>query len=166
MAGNDRFPVGNRAWLGAGMMAAGLGAAVASGCGLATATAEETAGSAGTPRSTAEATQPRTSPMAARTAPTSAVRGPRTVLRGRTAAGAPLPVVRVEAVAERVADAADTSTDTGDGLIVDVHPDPESALCDGPQALLGTELRELASAVRRLPPVLGRVDASERVRKG
>ena len=51
-----------------------------------------------------------------------------------------------------------------DGLIVDVHPDPESALCDGPQALLGTELRELASAVRRLPPVLGRVDASERIR--
>ena len=53
-----------------------------------------------------------------------------------------------------------------DGVIVDVHPDPESALCDGPQALLGTELRELASAVRRLPPVLGRVDASERVREG
>lgn len=123
MAGNDRFPVGNRAWLGAGMMAAGLGAAVASGCGLATATAEETAGSAGAPRSTAEATQPRTSPMTARTAPTSAVRGPRTVLRGRTAAGAPLPMVRVEAVTERVADAAGTSTDTGDGLIVDVSID-------------------------------------------
>ena len=51
-----------------------------------------------------------------------------------------------------------------DGVIVDVHPDPETALCDGPQALLGTELRELASAVRRLPPVLGRVDASERIR--
>ena len=25
-----------------------------------------------------------------------------------------------------------------DGVIVDVHPDPEAALCDGPQALLGT----------------------------
>ena len=52
-----------------------------------------------------------------------------------------------------------------DGVIVDVHPDPESALCDGPQALLGTELRELASAVRRLPAAVGRVDASERVRE-
>ena len=51
------------------------------------------------------------------------------------------------------------------GVIVDVHPDPESALCDGPQALLGTELRELASAVRRLPAAVGRVDASERVRE-
>lgn len=47
-----------------------------------------------------------------------------------------------------------------DGIIVDVHPKPEMALCDGPQALLGTELRELAQAVRRLPGVVGRVDAS------
>ncbi|KRF17986.1 3-deoxy-7-phosphoheptulonate synthase [Nocardioides sp. Soil797] len=47
-----------------------------------------------------------------------------------------------------------------DGIIVDVHPKPETALCDGPQALLGTELRELAQAVRRLPGVVGRVDAS------
>jgi 3-deoxy-7-phosphoheptulonate synthase len=44
-----------------------------------------------------------------------------------------------------------------------VHPDPESALCDGPQALLGQELRALAQAVRQLPPVVGRVDASTRV---
>jgi 3-deoxy-7-phosphoheptulonate synthase len=51
-----------------------------------------------------------------------------------------------------------------DGVIVDVHPTPETALCDGPQALLGTELRELAQAVRRLPPMVGRVDASERIR--
>ncbi|MFL6061127.1 MAG: 3-deoxy-7-phosphoheptulonate synthase [Marmoricola sp.] len=51
-----------------------------------------------------------------------------------------------------------------DGVIVDVHPDPENALCDGPQALLGTELRELAQAVRQMPPVVGRVDAGERVR--
>jgi 3-deoxy-7-phosphoheptulonate synthase len=47
-----------------------------------------------------------------------------------------------------------------DGVIVDVHPDPESALCDGPQALLGAELRALAQAVRQLPPAVGRVDAS------
>jgi 3-deoxy-7-phosphoheptulonate synthase len=43
-----------------------------------------------------------------------------------------------------------------DGIIVDVHPDPENALCDGPQAVLGSELRALAQAVRQLPPVLGR----------
>ena len=49
-----------------------------------------------------------------------------------------------------------------DGVIVDVHPDPETALCDGPQALLGSDLRTLAQAVRQLPPALGRVDAGER----
>jgi 3-deoxy-7-phosphoheptulonate synthase len=43
-----------------------------------------------------------------------------------------------------------------DGIIVDVHPDPENALCDGPQAVFGSELRALAKAVRQLPPVLGR----------
>ncbi|MGA9746025.1 MAG: 3-deoxy-7-phosphoheptulonate synthase [Nocardioides sp.] len=47
-----------------------------------------------------------------------------------------------------------------DGVIIDVHPDPETALCDGPQALLGSELRALAQAVRQLPPAVGRVDAS------
>jgi len=52
-----------------------------------------------------------------------------------------------------------------DGVIVDVHPDPESALCDGPQALMGSDLRELASAVRRLPPVVGRADAATLVRR-
>jgi 3-deoxy-7-phosphoheptulonate synthase len=51
-----------------------------------------------------------------------------------------------------------------DGIIVDVHPSPETALCDGPQALLGTELRELAQALRRLPQLLGRADARELVR--
>ncbi|CAM3527039.1 3-deoxy-7-phosphoheptulonate synthase [Nocardioides dubius] len=51
-----------------------------------------------------------------------------------------------------------------DGVIVDVHPNPETALCDGPQALLGTELRELAQAVRRLPPMVDRVDARELIR--
>ena len=43
-----------------------------------------------------------------------------------------------------------------DGIIVDVHPSPEDALCDGPQALVGQELRELAQAVRTLPALLGR----------
>jgi 3-deoxy-7-phosphoheptulonate synthase len=43
-----------------------------------------------------------------------------------------------------------------DGVIVDVHPRPEDALCDGQQALAGGDLRSLASAVRQLPPILGR----------
>lgn len=43
-----------------------------------------------------------------------------------------------------------------DGVIVDVHPTPETALCDGPQALTGAELRDLAQAVRRLPELVGR----------
>ena len=51
-----------------------------------------------------------------------------------------------------------------DGVIVDVHPEPEHALCDGPQALLGNELRALAQAVRQLPAAVGRVDASSLTR--
>ena len=51
-----------------------------------------------------------------------------------------------------------------DGVLVDVHPHPELALCDGPQALVGSDLRELAAAVRKIPPLLGRVDAGDRVR--
>lgn len=35
-----------------------------------------------------------------------------------------------------------------DGVMVDVHPHPERALCDGPQALFGPELDQLAAAVR------------------
>ena len=38
-----------------------------------------------------------------------------------------------------------------DGIIVDVHPHPETALCDGPQALIESDLRELASVAA--PPV-------------
>lgn len=43
-----------------------------------------------------------------------------------------------------------------DGLIVDVHPHPETALCDGPQALMSEDLVELEAAVRGLAPVMGR----------
>jgi 3-deoxy-7-phosphoheptulonate synthase len=49
-----------------------------------------------------------------------------------------------------------------DGIIVDVHPSPEDALCDGPQALVDGDLRELAAAVRTLPPLLGRSPAVPR----
>ena len=43
-----------------------------------------------------------------------------------------------------------------DAVIVDVHPDPQAALCDGPQALYGDDLDELAAACRDLPPAVGR----------
>lgn len=43
-----------------------------------------------------------------------------------------------------------------DGVIVDVHPHPETALCDGAQALVDGDVRELARLVRELPPVFGR----------
>lgn len=43
-----------------------------------------------------------------------------------------------------------------DAVMVDVHPHPEAALCDGPQALTSVELDELAAATRDLPPLLGR----------
>jgi 3-deoxy-7-phosphoheptulonate synthase len=43
-----------------------------------------------------------------------------------------------------------------DAIIVDVHPHPELALCDGPQALVDDDLAQLAIAVRDLPPLLGR----------
>ncbi|HEV2890115.1 MAG TPA: 3-deoxy-7-phosphoheptulonate synthase [Frankiaceae bacterium] len=47
-----------------------------------------------------------------------------------------------------------------DGVIVDVHPQPETALCDGPQALMDPDLAELAEAMRTLPPLLGRRPAT------
>jgi len=43
-----------------------------------------------------------------------------------------------------------------DAVMVDVHADPTAALCDGPQALYGGALDELARACRELPPMLGR----------
>src|SRR3984885_5952268 len=43
-----------------------------------------------------------------------------------------------------------------DGIIVDVHPHPEAALCDGPQALVESDLRELASVAAHLSPLVGR----------
>lgn len=47
-----------------------------------------------------------------------------------------------------------------DGVMVDVHPHPESALCDGAQALFGELLTELAKAVTTMPPLLGRTSAA------
>ena len=47
-----------------------------------------------------------------------------------------------------------------DGIIVDVHPHPEAALCDGPQALVDADLVELAEAVRTLGAAMGRTAAA------
>jgi 3-deoxy-7-phosphoheptulonate synthase len=43
-----------------------------------------------------------------------------------------------------------------DAVMVDLHPEPGTALCDGPQALVDVDMAALASAVRDLPPLLGR----------
>src|SRR5215471_9877765 len=43
-----------------------------------------------------------------------------------------------------------------DGVIVDVHPDPAQALCDGDQALADKDIGELAHVMRSFPPLLGR----------
>jgi 3-deoxy-7-phosphoheptulonate synthase len=47
-----------------------------------------------------------------------------------------------------------------DGIIVDVHPTPEQALCDGPQALVDADLGELAQVMRDFPPLLGKTAAN------
>lgn len=43
-----------------------------------------------------------------------------------------------------------------DGVIIDVHPDPRSALCDGPQALTAPDLADLTSQVSALAAAVGR----------
>jgi len=43
-----------------------------------------------------------------------------------------------------------------DGIIVDVHPNPAAALCDGPQALLTEVLAELTASMTALAPIAGR----------
>jgi 3-deoxy-7-phosphoheptulonate synthase len=43
-----------------------------------------------------------------------------------------------------------------DGIIVDVHPQPAAAMCDGDQALTGDDIRELGQLAATLPHLLGR----------
>ncbi len=43
-----------------------------------------------------------------------------------------------------------------DGIIVDVHPDPAMAMCDGDQALMDDDVRELGIAVSELTKMMGR----------
>jgi len=43
-----------------------------------------------------------------------------------------------------------------DGLIIEIHPRPDEALCDGPQALTPEMLKILFDKVRKIAPVVGR----------
>ncbi|MYZ14404.1 3-deoxy-7-phosphoheptulonate synthase, partial [Streptomyces sp. SID337] len=43
-----------------------------------------------------------------------------------------------------------------DGVMIDVHPEPGTALCDGDQALTRAEIDEVAHAVEALTPLMGR----------
>jgi 3-deoxy-D-arabino-heptulosonate 7-phosphate (DAHP) synthase len=43
-----------------------------------------------------------------------------------------------------------------DGIMIDVHADPPSARCDGPQALLPDEVIELGARLRELARWTGR----------
>jgi 3-deoxy-7-phosphoheptulonate synthase len=49
-----------------------------------------------------------------------------------------------------------------DGLIIDVHPQPDVALCDGPQALVEEDLQVLAHTMERLTRFMGREQPRQR----
>lgn len=44
-----------------------------------------------------------------------------------------------------------------DGLLIDVHPEPKTALCDGDQALPESDIWEIADVVANMPPLMGRM---------
>jgi 3-deoxy-7-phosphoheptulonate synthase len=43
-----------------------------------------------------------------------------------------------------------------DGIIVESHPEPEQALCDGPQQIPTAEFGEFAREVREVAELLGK----------
>ncbi len=47
-----------------------------------------------------------------------------------------------------------------DGIIVEVHPNPDEALCDGPQALLADDFAAYAAAVERAAALAGKVPST------
>ncbi len=53
-----------------------------------------------------------------------------------------------------------------DGVIIEVHPDPDEALSDGPQSLTPAMFTELMAEVLRLAPALGRTVARPAVAAG
>ncbi|HXA52382.1 MAG TPA: hypothetical protein VNV86_18825, partial [Candidatus Acidoferrum sp.] len=44
----------------------------------------------------------------------------------------------------------------GDGLLLEVHPDPERALSDGAQSLFPEQFEELMGQLRLIAPAVGR----------
>jgi 3-deoxy-7-phosphoheptulonate synthase len=44
-----------------------------------------------------------------------------------------------------------------DGLLIDVHPQPKTALCDGDQALPESDIREIADIIASMSPLMGRM---------
>ena len=46
-----------------------------------------------------------------------------------------------------------------DGLIVEVHPSPETALCDGPQALYAAGFAAWVADVKRCVDLMGKIMA-------
>ena len=50
-----------------------------------------------------------------------------------------------------------TALSSADGLIVEVHPAPEHALCDGPQALHADTFGAWAADVMRCVDLMGKV---------
>ena len=53
-----------------------------------------------------------------------------------------------------------------DGLLIEVHPEPERALSDGPQALLPEDFARLMRDIRGWLPMLGRTIAAEQACPG
>lgn len=49
-----------------------------------------------------------------------------------------------------------------DGLLIEVHPDPERALCDGAQSLFPDQFAELVAKLRIIAPAVGRTVAAAR----
>ena len=43
-----------------------------------------------------------------------------------------------------------------DGLIIEVHHDPDSALCDGAQSLYPAEYEKLYSEIKQIAPIIGK----------
>lgn len=43
-----------------------------------------------------------------------------------------------------------------DGIIVETHPDPENAVCDGPQAIVGSEFADYVEQVNRVAELVGK----------
>ncbi|KOG87012.1 3-deoxy-7-phosphoheptulonate synthase [Streptomyces varsoviensis] len=53
-----------------------------------------------------------------------------------------------------------------DGVMIDVHPEPKRALCDGDQALVDGDIEDIATAIGVLAPLMGRVLTRPAARDG